>query len=490
MIRPVHIVWFKRDLRTLDHAPLAEAARSGEPVLPLYVAEPSVMQAPDFAPRHWDFIAASLRDLNHQLTALGQPLVFKQDVEVIPVFESIRQSRGIAAIYAHEETGNAITYARDREVIRWTRTHNIPFREFPANGVIRRLRTREGWARKWEARMSKPVIERPYALTPASFASDPLPATTGDPEGGERSAHRTLTSFLDSRGHRYHREMSSPVTAFESCSRLSAHLAYGTISTKAIVHQTRARLEETPHPDIRKALRAFDARLHWRCHFMQKLEDEPEIEFRNFVRSLDGLRDESPDRTKLDAWREGRTGYPMIDACMRCLHETGWINFRMRAMLMSFAAYHLWLHWREPGLHLARLFTDYEPGIHWSQCQMQSGTTGMNTLRIYSPTKQVLDHDPEGVFIRRWIPELRELPTAYIAEPWKCPSIAKLGGYPREPIVDHATAVREAKAKLAEFRRRVPVREEIREVAKKHGSRKRTTAAAAPKRKQLLPLFD
>ena len=486
MTRPVHVVWFKRDLRTLDHAPLAEAARTGEPVLPLYVAEPSVMHhATDFAPRHWDFIAASLRDLNRQLTTLGQSLVFKRDVEVIPVFESIRQTHGIAAIYAHEETGNAITYARDREIIRWTHIHGIPFREFPDNGVIRRLRTREGWARKWEARMSRPLIERPLALAPTAFRSDPLPAS-GDPASGEDNAHRTLESFLDTRGHHYHREMSSPVTAFDSCSRLSAHLAYGTISTRTIVHKTRARLEEISHPEIRKALRAFDARLHWRCHFMQKLEDEPGIEFHNFARSLDGLRGETPDRAKLDAWSEGCTGYPMIDACMRCLRETGWINFRMRAMLMSFAAYHLWLHWREPGLRLARLFADYEPGIHWSQCQMQSGTTGINTLRIYSPTKQVLDHDPQGVFIRRWIPELRDLPQAYIAEPWKCPSTAKLGGYPREPIVDHATAVREAKAKLADFRRRVDVREEISEVAKKHGSRK----SRAPRKSNALPLFD
>ena len=130
---------------------------------------------------------------------------------------------------------------------------------------------------------------------------------------------------------------------------------------------------------------------------MQKLEDEPAIEWRNFARVFNGLRpgDATPleglHRDHFEAWCEGRTGYPMVDACMRQLRATGWLNFRMRAMLVSFAAYHLGLHWREPGLFLARQFLDFEPGIHWSQMQMQSGTTGINTLRIYSPAKQARD---------------------------------------------------------------------------------------------------
>ena len=183
---------------------------------------------------------------------------------------------------------------------------------------------------------------------------------------------------------------------------------------------------------------------------MQKLEDEPSIEFRNFARVCDGLRENDFNDATFTAWCEGRTGYPMVDACMRSLVATGWLNFRMRAMLVSFASYHLWLHWRQTGLFLARQFLDYEPGIHWSQMQMQSGTTGINTLRMYSPTKQAQDQDPEGLFIRRWVPDLSKVPLPYLATPWKMDeSVQRLAGcmigvdYP-QPIVDDKAAMKAA----------------------------------------------
>jgi deoxyribodipyrimidine photo-lyase len=195
-------------------------------------------------------------------------------------------------------------------------------------------------------------------------------------------------------------------------------------------------------------------------------------------RGFDGLREDEFDETRFQAWREGQTGYPMVDACMRALHQTGWINFRMRAMLVSFAAYHLWLHWRRPAVHLAKMFLDYEPGIHYSQFQMQSGVTGINTVRIYSPIKQATDQDPDGQFIRRYVPELEGVPAEKIAEPHKMTGMEQsmygcvIGkDYPR-PIVDHRSAYAEAKSRIYAAKRSPRVRQIAAEVYRKHGSRK------------------
>jgi deoxyribodipyrimidine photo-lyase len=149
----------------------------------------------------------------------------------------------------------------------------------------------------------------------------------------------------------------------------------------------------------------------------------------------------------------------------------------MRAMLVSFASNHLWLHWRQTGLFLARQFLDFEPGIHWSQMQMQSGTTGINTLRIYSPTKQAHDHDPQGVFIRQWVPELADVPLPNLVEPWKMDlSVQRASGciidadYPA-PIVNEKAAAKAARDSLYRLRKSSKALEEAQEVQARHGSR-------------------
>ena len=285
--------------------------------------------------------------------------------------------------------------------------------------------------------------------------------------------------------------MSSPLRAEAACSRLSPHLTWGSISLRSISQAVDARqvelrgLQGLGAPvDARwpAALQSFAGRLRWHCHFMQKLEDAPRIEFQNFARSCDGLRPDVGEpgwwQDGFDAWCAGRTGYPMVDACQRMLQATGWLNFRMRAMLMSFAAYHLWLHWRQPALFLARQFIDFEPGIHFSQCQMQSGTTGINTLRIYSPTQQARVQDPDGVFIRRWVPELARVPAGFVHEPWRMTASQQLASgctigrdYP-PPVVDHATAWRAARERLGAVRRRDDAQAEAQTIQDQHGSRR------------------
>ena len=275
------------------------------------------------------------------------------------------------------------------------------------------------------------------------------------------------------------------MTAYEACSRLSPHLAHGTLSIREVVQACRRRRAEVRALPAKsrggwaRALAAYEGRLHWHCHFMQKLESEPSIEYRNLHRACDGLRETEFDPGRFEAWCSGATGFPFVDACLRALAQTGWINFRMRAMLMSFASYHLWLHWREPALFLARRFTDYEPGIHYAQAQMQAGTTGINTLRIYNPVKQSQDQDPDGAFIRRWLPELAGVPLEWLHTPWLMPARlqqqagARIGRDYPAPIVDHVAAARLARQRMQSARRTEAARDESRGILGRHGSRKR-----------------
>jgi deoxyribodipyrimidine photo-lyase len=272
--------------------------------------------------------------------------------------------------------------------------------------------------------------------------------------------------------------MSSPLSGAGCCSRLSVSLATGAVSVREVLQRLQAArlsLAEAP-PEFRAipftAVDSLVARLHWRSHFMQKLESEPDLEIRSFHPAHQSARPTTaPDDAVLDAWATGRSGVPFVDACMRSLIATGWLNFRMRAMVQSFASYQLGLDWRVSGERLARLFSDYEPGIHWPQVQMQSGQTGINTPRMYNPVKQGREQDLDGRFTRRWVPELADLPLDMLQTPWLATG-ADLGGYPA-PIVDPAASARAAKARLTTVRRTAGYREAALEVFEKHGSRKR-----------------
>ena len=499
------VVWFKRDLRLHDHAPLVEAARRG-PVLALHVQEPSLWASPLFDASHARFIEQSLSALADGLARRGGRLL-RRCGEVVPVLESLHRATGFTRLWSHEETGQRLTWDRDKAVAVWCRARGVQWTELPQTGVVRRLTSRNGWAARWNRRMAPLPLAAPLCLlsvTPpatGAWLDDPsLIACHGAPKplaqaGGEPAAQALLADFLAARGVDYRRGMSSPSSAEAACSRLSPHLAWGTVSLRTVSHAADARAAElqalraegVPF-DARwpGAVRAFQGRLRWHCHFMQKLEDAPRIEFENFSHACDGLRPDAGEPGWRDdwfsAWCAGRTGYPMVDACMRALHATGWINFRMRAMLMSFAAYHLWLHWRQPALFLARQFVDFEPGIHFSQCQMQSGTTGINTLRIYSPTQQARVQDPDGHFIRRWVPELAAVPAGFVHEPWRMTdglqqrSGCRIGGdgdasYP-PPLVDHTAAWHAARARLGAVRATADARAEADAIQRQHGSRK------------------
>ena len=494
------LVWFKRDLRVHDHAPLC-TAQSFDSVVAIFVIEPEWLQSSDCDASHVETTLVCLEELRQALALRGVPLLVKVG-SVLPVFLALRQDYAFTHLLSHEETGPGWSYTRDVQVGRWCTGHGVHWQEFSQTGVVRRLRSRQGWAGRWQARMDAPLHRLQGGFNTAqplmsSGMLDDLPTLaalgmaphqkTLQP-AGERAARQTLKSFIQGRGRDYRRSMSSPLTAEDGCSRLSRHLAFGTLSMRTVHQATVVSMAQTQDRSLVYGLKGFSSRLRWHCHFMQKLESEPAIEFQNFSRACDGLRPgdvlggappfDAVDDARFQSWCAGRTGYPMVDACMRSLVATGWLNFRMRAMLVSFASNHLWLHWRDTGIFLARQFLDFEPGIHWSQMQMQSGTTGINTLRMYSPTKQAQDHDPHGVFIRRWVPELARVPLPYLAAPWTMDiAVQRMAGcfighdYPA-PVVDDKTAMKAAKDRMYGLRSTAVAHQEAGQVLARHGSRK------------------
>ena len=499
MQTPVHIVWFKRDLRIIDHAPLASACKSG-PVLPLFCWESSVWAGEDYALQHQKFVRECLDELKGALKNIGLNLMVSP-FGIIQTLELICAHSSIASLHSHEETGNDATFKVDIAVANWCKTNNIDWQETPQNGVVRRLKNRNHWNAHWEQRMNLPQAVLPHNIVAApanlllelNLTSTQMVQASGfdkphRQKGGRSHGLELFNSFLDGRAAKFRGGISSPLTAVTAGSRLSPYLAFGCLSMREVVQATRERRDwaaQSPHlypSSLNAGLVGFESRLHWHCHFMQKLESEPEIEFENLHHAHDDMRDEqlsdAVSKSRLQLWSRGETGWPLVDACMAMLRETGWINFRMRAMLTSTSSYLYWLHWRAPGLHLAREFLDYEPGIHWSQSQMQSGTTGINTLRIYSPIKQAQDQDPTGAFVRHWLPALKQVPETWIFEPHLMPKAQQLRygcvldcDYPM-PIVDISRATREAKAKIVLARKKDDIQTETQAIIKKHASRK------------------
>jgi len=485
------VYWLKKDFRLLDNPVLTKVLKNCKEVLVIYILEPEMIAAGETSAFHLKAINTAFNEFQKNISEKGGQATWVEG-NAIDVLSKVFEFGGYNQLYSHIEIGVDRTYKRDLAVKELVKKYGVEWIEENQTGVFRKLTDRDKRAKIWQKfytqtphkiptnrslkKVIVPEVLQDY-LRADSLEMPVLNRLKLDKESNlqlctESAALDTLDSFLNIRGEKYSGGISSPNTALIHGSRLSIHLAWGTISPRVAYQKTLEKKEEyksigtTESKKWVRSLTAFTARLHWRDHFIQRLESEPQMEFAPLNSAYEEV---NYDATKemINAWTYGTTGFPMVDACIRCLRQTGFVNFRMRAMLTSFGCHVLHIDWRTLDHLMARMYTDYEPGIHLSQLQMQAGVVGINTIRIYNPHKQLLDQDPDCVFVKEWIPELKQYDCETIQEH----RLEPLGDYPGQ-IVDYVTHSKTMRSQLWSIKMRKTTKAIANDVYQKHGSRK------------------
>ncbi|WP_435064219.1 FAD-binding domain-containing protein [Halobaculum sp. EA56] len=448
------VVWHRRHLRIPDHPAVTYATREYDTVCPVFVFDPH-FYGPDAlaCDARRRFLHESLSDLAERYADRGVDLVFARGdpVDVLATFAD----RGWDVAATADATGRYGARRDDRAAGRLDATF------VDGDGLRRGVDDpRDGWADHVESYLR----DEPTAPDPSGFGDhgvgaaasvegteeryDVTPEKESVPVGGRGPALSRLDRFLD-RIHEYPGSISAPAAAETGTSRLSAYLRFGCLSVREVFRRLERDAPDGRGKDM------FRDRLYWNRHYTQKLQDWPGWTERAVNPVFRGLYRTTHDPELVTAWKRGKTGFPMVDASMRCLRRTGWLNFRMRAMCASFFGYVLRQPWRIGADHFYEHLIDADPAINYTQWQYQTGLTGVAAVRVYNPRKQVRDNDPDGEFVRRWVPELGDVPPEHLDAPERMPLAlqddlgVRIGeDYPR-PVVEFEARRREARDRFA-----------------------------------------
>ncbi len=463
------IWWIRRDLRIQDNQALNAALDSNQRIVPVFILDQRLLQSTYASPQRIAFLFNGLRSLGADLERHGGRLILDEG-EPHTVLRRLMQLSGARRIYA-EQDHSPFAVSRDQLVsaevpVEWVGSPAIqpPGSVLKANGEPYTVFT--PFSKVWKALPAplKPVEFQHGSLnTPDGIASLPVPekpnlGETVPFEAGEQQAEWLLNVFTQGLG--------SPIFDYsegrnqldiDGTSRLSPYLRFGMISARRALAAARQTLLSADNPEDRKGAETWVNELIWRDFYIHILYHFPQVRQDNFrMQAIPWLN----DPRQFDAWKNGETGYPVVDAAMRQLLQTGWMHNRARMITASFLTKDLLIDWRWGERWFMQHLLDGDPAANnggW-QWTAGTGTDAAPYFRIFNPTSQGKRHDPSGKFIRRWLPELANVPDKFINEPWLMPdelqrqAACRIGKDYPAPMVDHAVARERALAAYGQAR--------------------------------------